>query len=148
MVTSVVSIKVSDNGTYAWLKNLPKRTRRIGNFHAWNLTQTGARLLKESAIRAGITDWHGELLSGIKAEKESLGTYRIWMPLYGLALDRMKKHRVYLRGRILEWAKDKLPEIYSRRITVRPHPFIERGYKQMLDVLEMRVARIANQIVR
>lgn len=147
---TAVTITVKDNGTFLWLKNLPKHTRRLGKRETWNLTQTGARLLKESAMEAGVKDWKKLLLhgSGIHPVKISEGKYGIVIPQYGIYLDRMSPHWVSLKpGRaITEWAKSK--KIHAGAIKVRPHPYINRGYRRLIAETNRRVNRIANKIVR
>lgn len=148
MATSV-TVRVRDNGTFLWLKNFPKRTRKIGLRDAWNLTQRGARLIKESAIEAGIKDFDKKLLhGGIEPVKLREGEYGIKMPLYGLALDRQRRHWVSLkRGRkITRWAKKY--GIKAKAIRVRRYPFINKGYRRMLGHANIIVNRMADKIVR
>ena len=145
-----VSIRVRDNGTFMWLKGMPKRARKIGNRGAYNLARRGAKLIKESAREAGIKHFDKVLLTenGIRAVKIKLGEYGIEMPLYGIALDRQRKHWVSLKpGRkITRWAKSK--GIYARAIKVRGYPFINRGYRRMVNYSNIIVNRMADEIVR
>lgn len=146
-----VTIRVRDNGTFMWLKNLPKRTKRIGNLDAWNLAQKGAKEIIGSAREkpGEIKDFTGKLLhGGIKPIKIKKGEYGIEIPLYGLALDRMKPHWVSLKpGRkITRWAKSK--RIYARAIRVHRHPYVNRGYRRMLRHANIIVNRMADKIVR
>lgn len=145
-----VTIKVRDNGTFAYLKNLPEHVRKIGKREVWNLTQYGASQMIKSAIMNGITNWKGNLLKygkGIMPVKISECSYGISFPLYGLALDRMKPHWVSLKRNrtITKWASS--PEKLNKKrgsVYVKPHPYITGGYLKML----MRLDTMANKIVR
>lgn len=147
---AIVTVKVRDNGTFLYLKNLPKRARRISKRQGWNLTQMGARLMKEAAIEKGIRNWKRLLMSktGIQPIKISEATYGIAFPGYGIALDRMRPHWVNLsRGRpITAWARSK--GIKAKKIQVSPHPYIRLGYRRMLRKADMITKRTAEQIVR
>jgi len=146
----VITVKVRDKGTFLWMKNLPKRTKRIGLRETWNLTRAGASILKETARMRGINDWHGLLLSnnGIRARKIAEASYGIEIPLYGIYLDRMKAHRVGIgKGYYIDlWAEDK--NIKAKSLWVAPHPYILEGYLKMDELANRIVNRIAEQIVR
>ena len=149
MVDAVRTI-VRDHGTMAYLRDLPHTADKIGNFEAWNLTQTGSRYMKESAHAAGIKSWTGHMFSGtgIHAVKRRKGSYAISFPYYANYLDNMPIHKVSLkRGRgITRWARSK--GIMSKAITVYPHPYISNAYLKMLIKLNLTTTRIANKIVR
>lgn len=139
------------NNAFRFLRKLPKEAPRIGNLETWNLTQQGARFLIESAIQAGITPWRNILLkfgTGITPRKIRKGTYGIFMPIYGIHLDRMRTHAVSLkRGRnITRWAQDKLATV-GRGIVVSAHPYIDRGFRKMVNRADITTQRIANKIV-
>ena len=133
------------------MKNMPKKAKKLGGTMAWNLTQRGARLLKEAAILKKITDWKGVLLheKGIRAIRIQKLVYAIEMPDYGIFLDRMNPHWVSLKpGRtITQWAKDKLKKT-PRAIRVKAHPYIRTGYKNMIKELDIMLNRTADKIVR
>ena len=145
-----VELRIRDNGTFAYLRNLPKRVPIIGNRETWNLNQSGARLFKESAKRAGIKDWRRLLLSrtGIQPRKIGKNRYGIFIPLYGIFLDSMRPHFVsFKRGRLItRWAKQK--GIKGRGIMVKPHPFVNRGFRRMVNRATIVANRIGDKIVR
>ena len=146
------TVRVKDNGTFMYLRNLPKRTKRIGLRQAWNLTQKGAKLLRVSAVNANIKPWRGLLLNpkkGIEARKLGKGRYGIFIPYYGIHLDKMSPHFVSLkRGRLItRWVNEKIGK-KGGAIMVRPHPYITRGYMRMVAQANRTANRIANKIVR
>lgn len=149
-MTKAVMVRVRDNGTFMWLKNLPARTKRITKRDGWNLVRKGASLLKESAVEARVHHFDKVLLTrnGIRPVKVKEATYGIEMPLYGLAVDRMKPHWVSLKpGRkITRWAKEK--GISARAIKVHSHPYVNRGYRRMLRHANILINRTAEKIVR
>jgi len=146
-----VELDVRDNGTLSYLKDLSVKVPKIGNREAWNLAQYGARELIDSAIEAGIRPWRKKLLTygtGIEPRKLAKGKYGIFIPHYGIKLDRMPPHYVSLkRGRLIQrWAKDKLGRTKGS-VFVRPHPFVIRGFIKMMNRADLTAKRIANKIV-
>ena len=146
-----VQVKIRDHGTFAYLKGLSSRTKKIGNLETWNLTQFGAKSLIQSAMAAGIKPWRGKLLKygrGIAPRKLGKGRYGIFIAQSGIWLDRMPPHFVSLkRGRLItQWAQEK--GIKSKAIYVRPHPFIDAGYQKMINRLDIVANRIGNRIVK
>ena len=150
-MAQLVTVQLKSKAAFTYLDGVAHRTKKIPPKELWNLTQTGARLLKESAVEAKITNWRGKLLGhkGIEARKIGRNKYGIFIPYYGIHLDRMSPHIVALKkGRLItKWAKQKLP--YSGKfMRVRAHPYINRGYRRMVNYADRIVRRIANKIVR
>lgn len=145
-----VTTKLRDNGTFVFLKDLGFRTDKIGKFELWNLTQKGARFMRESAVLAGIRPFNKVLLSkdGISPRKIGNGRYGIFFPIHGIYLDRMRTHWVALkRGRgITKWAMDR--GIRSGAVEVHAHPYITNGYVRLVNNLQLAAMRIADKIVR
>lgn len=144
-----VEIKLKTHGTFIYLDGVSKRARKLPPKDLWNLTQTGARMLKESAMEAGIKSWKKHLFSrnGIRPVKLGTGKFGIQIPLYGIHLDRMKRHWVSLRrgGTIAAWAEEK--KVKGRAIQVRRHPYINRGFRRMVARANIVANRLANKIV-
>ena len=156
MAYNAVVIKRTAKGTHAKAllngslgKVMYERTKRIGNMEAWRLTQSGAKFMRESHLEVTPGGaWHGEVRAGIKARKIKDGKYGIAFSMKALAADRMKKHIVALKpGRtITQWAKDK--GIRAKYIWVRPYPYVQIGFRKMLNRLHNITAkRIAKGIV-
>lgn len=152
-MVAVVDVKIKGGFTEVrnYLNKLPRIAEKIGNLEAWNLTQFGAKSLIQSALNAGIKPWRNKLLKygmGIEPRKLGKNRYGIFIPYYGIYLDQMAPHFVSLkRGRLIsQWAKDK--GIKAKAIKVRPHPFIDSGYRKMLNRLEITANRIGNRIVK
>ena len=152
MVLSV-TVGVRDHGTFAFLREMVNRAEKIGLRETWNLTQFGARMIKEQHQRTS-KKFERTISNGIKAKKLKKATYGIVIPRQGIFLDRMRPHWVALkRGRaITRWAKQrniinkktgKLP----RAIEVHAHPFVTDGYLRMVNRLDIVANRIANRIV-
>ena len=157
MAFNSVIVKTTAKGTHAKAllngslgKVLYKRTKVIGNKEAWNLTKSGAKFMRESHLEVTPGGaWHGDVRGGIKARKIKLGQYGIAFSMKALAADRMKKHIVALKPgrRITEWAKDK--GIHAKYIWVRPYPYVQIGFRKMLNRLHNITAkRIAKGIVK
>ena len=144
-----VRIKVNDKAT-PYIKRITTRIPIEAGLSGWNMAQKGAKLLKRQARIAGIKDWRRKLLSrnGIKAKKLSKFTYGVQIPLYGVKLDSMRPHKVALKpGRLItQWARDK--GIKARVITVRPHPFIEAGWRNLVNSIPTELERMINKILR
>ena len=147
----MVEVRVRDNGTFMYLEGLSKRTKKIGDEEAGKLAQFGVEALMQSAALAGIAPWRGNLFgpNGISVKRLAKHRYGIQIPMHGIFLDRMKPHYVSLKkGRLItQWATEKLGK-RSGSIFVSPHPFIERGYKNMAKRANIVANRIANKIVR
>ncbi len=141
-----VTVQVKTHGTFAYLKGLSTRAKKIGKRETWNLTQFGARQIREQHERTS-TKFRGKISKGIRARKLKTNTYGIFIPIEGIYLDRMITHWVSLkRGRVItEWAKQR--GIQAKSIQVHPHPFIDAGYQRMLNRLDITANRIANGIV-
>lgn len=140
------------------VKNLPIKADKIGNLEAWNLTQFGASQLIQSAENIGIEPWRGRLLtygSGIKPRKIGKGRYGIFVPYYGIELDQWRGgFKPVNRGTLFEkWTKEKGFEAIkagarkNKQIYVHPHPFIDTGFRKMIERLDIYANRIANGIV-
>ena len=145
-----VEVKVKDHGTYAYLNGLAEKSIGIGKKESWNLTQYGAKAVIQSARDAGIKPWRGKLLTygtGIEPRKLGEGRYGIFVPIEGIYLDRMSDHYVALkRGRLIyKWAQDKLNK-KGGVIFVTKHPYIENGFLNMLNRLELTANIIKNKI--
>ena len=135
----------------SFVNNLPIKAEKIGNREAWNLMQFAAKSYIQSAINAGIKPWRNRLLkygTGIEPRKLGKGRYGLFIPYYGIHLDKMPPHFVSLkRGRLVtQWARAK--GITGKAIFVRPHPYIMRGFGKVLNRLHnITGKRIANRIV-
>jgi len=121
--------------------------------------------MRRSARNAGIKDFTGTLLNterGIdwRQGKNSKTGY-LFMRLYGIYLDSMRPHPVYVtrrRTRLLAWAKSK-PMFRERAarveegrqskfaIYVKPHPFIAAGYRKARTKLRPVLKRLAARAV-
>ena len=148
MVYTAVTLKVRDNGTFAWAKKLPEHTKRIGNREAWNLTQQGAKIMRVTHLQ-NTEAWKGRIRRGMKPKKIVKGTYGIEFSKQAIGIDRMRPHWVSLkRGRLItEWARAR--GIKKRAIWVTKKPYIEAGYLKMLGRLDQIILkRIADKIVR
>lgn len=145
-----MNIRVRDKGTFAYLKGVSNRAKKVGPREAWNLTQFGAKALRQSAISAGIKPWRGNLISqrGIQPKKIGKNNYGIAIIRTGVMLDSMQPHFVSLkRGRLItQWARQK--GIKGRSIFVRPHPFIDSGFRMMVNKLSLTANKIGNKIIR
>lgn len=149
MVFTAVEVKIRDNGLITQnklVRNLTRRTIKIGARETWNLTQFGAKKIREAHAQTS-ESWKGKITRGIKAKKLKQLTYGISFNKEAMALDRMKPHWVSLkRGRLItQWARDR--GIKARSIKVHAHPYIELGFTRMLNRLDIVVNRIANGIV-
>ena len=150
----VTAVKVQVNGLTKltnYVNNLPIKTEKIGKRTAWNLTQFGAKALIQTAINAGIRPWRNRLLkygTGIEPRKLGKGSYGIFIPYYGIHLDRMSPHFVSLKkGRLItQWARQK--GINGKAIFVRPHPYVMMGFGKILNRLNVEVRKAGNKIVR
>ncbi len=142
-----VTVEIKDHGTFSYLREMVNRAPVIGRRETWNLTQIGARSIRESHERTS-QKFTGKISKGIRARKLKRDTYGIFIPIEGIYLDRMVPHWVALkRGRLItEWAKQR--GIVGRAIKVQAHPFVANGYKMMLNRLDITANRIANKIVR
>jgi len=165
-------VKIVDKqGTFKFLRALPKKTEKIGLKETWNLAQKGAKYIRNSAERAEITEWRGKMIAPIQARKRRKGEYVIKIPQIIARLDYLPSHFVALRrGRLItEWAKERfgtkrvsgLSKVYygprggilyqkGRRsaLFVTQRPFIERGFMRMVNEANRTINRIANKIVR
>jgi len=142
---ALVTVKVRDNGTFAWMKNLGVHVIRIGNKEAWNLTQAGAKLMRTTHLETSEA-WKGHVRRGIVPLKLAEGSYGIEFSKAAIGLDRMQPHWVALkRGRLItQWAKDR--GVKGGAVFVTPHPYIEAGYIKMLNRLDIIVNRILKQV--
>lgn len=152
MVFTGVEVKIRDNGLITQnklVRNLTRRTIKIGARETWNLTQFGARMMRETHIQTSEA-WKGQIRRGIKAKKLKKLTYGIQFSKQAMGLDRMRPHWVSLkRGRLItKWAEARLGKPIPRAIKVRAHPYIEEGFVKMLNRLDIVVNRIANGIVK
>lgn len=121
--------------------------------------------LKNSARQADIQPSSGTLFgSGIRYEQRGKSNQgEVFMRQYGIYLDSMAPHFVSIkasRSRLLSWAQrarskgirkkanlvaaGKLP---SYSIYVKPHPFIERGYRRARRKLPLILQRAASRAV-
>ncbi len=146
MVVDVI-VQVKDNGTFAYMKELQRRIPKVGLRETWNLTQFGARMIKEEHQRTSIK-FKGKISKGIKAKKLKKATYGITISQAGIFLDRMSPHWVALkRGRLItQWAKQR--GIVARAIKVHAHPFVQAGFMRMVNRADITANRIANKIIR
>lgn len=160
MVTPV-EIKITGKETLAFLHKLPYKVAKIGRREAWNVTQYGAKALIEAAYSAGIRPWKGKLLTyrkGIEPRKLGKNKYGVFIPYYGKRLDSdpVEGNLVDVkRGTLLDsWLKtsNKSPwkgqRFRPKRIRVHGYPFINEGYRKMLERLDLTVQKIANKSVR
>ena len=157
MVISNMQVVVKgDKEVFLYSDRMRKRIPVEGAKAAWNLTQMGARFLRDQAVLSGIRSFRGKLLSpsGIEARKLAKYRYGIFMPYYGAMLDRMPTHYAPIRrGTIMHrWAqqrgiRDKRGKI-PKYIKVSKHPFIEAGWRNLLNVLDVKLNRTANKIIR
>lgn len=100
-----------------------------------------------SAFNSGIEPWTGKLIETLdkpRRYKSSAGyTYTIFVPKYGIYLDRMEPHYAPLASpHLRKWYEEKVkPFVKLRRkrgpgigrkgyIYVRPHPWIKDGIEQ------------------
>ncbi|MHA1829887.1 MAG: hypothetical protein ACTSX6_14700 [Candidatus Heimdallarchaeaceae archaeon] len=109
--------------------------------------------LRSSAMMAGITPFKRHLLygRGIRWEMSQRGYVGyLSMYQYGVFLDKMRPHYVKVkrtRKTIREWYSRKIRKLrpYSEPIIyVRPHPFINRGFR----IARPKLTRLARQEVR
>jgi len=134
------------------LKAKAKLDRMVIGIPSWNSKammkwgKTLERDMKNSAKLAGIQNSTGELLStGIQYRQRPRGRVgRLFILQRGVYLDSMRPHFVNItrsRTRLLAWAsrsrnfgdeatKIRNNQLKSHTIFVRPHPFIDRGYKR------------------
>ncbi len=140
-----VKIEVKDNAT-AYMRELVRRVPKVGLRETWNLTQFGARAIRESHERTS-EKFRGKISKGIRAKKLKHATYGINIPIEGIYLDRMAPHWVSLkRGRLItQWAKER--GIVGKSIKVHAHPFVQVGFMRMVNRADITANRIANQIV-
>ena len=145
MVTPI-KVQVRDNGTFAYLRGVSDRAKKIPPIEAWNLTQFGAREVKESHERTS-ERFRRKISAGIQARKLGRNKYGIFIPIEGIWLDRMSPHWVSIkRGRLIfQWAKER--GINAKAIKVNPHPFVDAGFRRMVNRLDIVANRIANKIV-
>ncbi|KKN53824.1 hypothetical protein LCGC14_0598500 [marine sediment metagenome] len=160
---TVVEVKIRDHGTFAYLKGLSSRAKKIGPEEVFRLAKFGAKKLKESYIRAKIRK--GKSYNQIEARKLTKKSSGIFIPQRLILLDRMPPHFVSLKQgrRITEWARryfgtrtvTGMSEVrYGPKggikgaVFVTPHPFIDAGYRMMLNRLDIVANRIANRIVK
>ena len=158
-----VKITVKDNGTFLYLNKLKERTVKIGNREAWNLARSGARLMKESAMQAGIKEWRKKMIAPIRAVKRNKGRYVVEIPWTVARLDIMQSHYVALKpGRLItEWARDRFgTKVVSGKSRVRygkkggikgavfviRRPFLNRGFRRIVSRANRTVKRIAKKI--
>lgn len=141
-----VEVKIKDHGTFAYLNGLSTRAKKIGPMETWNLTQFGSKAIRESHERTS-QKFERKISKGIRARKLRTNEYGISIPIEGIYLDSMRTHWVSLkRGRaITRWAKKR--GIRARSIQVHAHPFIDAGYRRMVNRLDIVANRIANGIV-
>ena len=149
MVGTVKIIVKKDEAT-PFLRKLPEKVNVHGNISVWNMSQKGAKFIRESAFNSGIRSYTGHLMSknGIQARKLGKNRFGIFIPHYGKKLDRMPPHFVSLkRGRgITRWARAK--GITGKSIFVKPHPFIENGWRQFLNSIPTELEQMINKILR
>lgn len=137
------------------------RTRTVpatsNGMYRWGMTLE--RDLIASSMNAGIKRFKGNLQGGgIRWEqKNNARVGRLMMPAYGIMLDSMKPHHVTVkktRTNLLAWARRASnPKIRKKArqidagtrkrfgIFVRPHPFIDRGFKTARPKLNAIVRR-------
>lgn len=146
MVYKAVEVRIRDKGTFAYLRGVSDRAKKIGPKEAWNLTQTGARLIKETHLQTS-EEWKGHIRKGINAKKIGKNRYGIEFSKQAMGLDSMSPHWVSLkRGRLItRWARDR--GITAGAIKVHPHPYIDAGYAKMLKRLDSTANKIANKII-
>ncbi len=149
MVKSVQMVVTKDTAT-PFLKGLPTKVETAKNVSGWNMARRGTKFLRMSARRAGIQDFRGNLLgpNGMRAKKVNKNTWGIFIPRKGVMLDGMRPHIVALkRGRIItQWAREK--GIKGKAIRVHPHPFIEAGWRSLLNSIPSELEEMVNKIVR
>ncbi len=109
--------------------------------------------LRNSAMRAGITNFSGALLKGrgIRWEMRPKGYVGyLYMYQYGTYLDRMRNHYVTVkrtRKNLREWYSQKVSALGPNEeptIFVRKHPFINEGFR----IARPKLNRIAMQKAR
>ncbi len=129
------------------MRELVKRIPKVGLRETWNLTQFGARAVKEEHQRTS-KKFTGKISRGIQARKLKQATYGIFIPIEGIYLDRMAPHWVSLkRGRMItQWARQR--GVIGRAIKVHAHPFVNAGFRRMVNRADITANRIANKIVR
>lgn len=160
---ATVEIKIKDHGTFAYLKGLSTRAKKIGPEEVFRLAKFGAKKIKESYIQARIR--RGKSFSRIEAIKLSKMSAGIFIPQKLVWLDRMPPHYVSLKPgrRITDWARryfgtksiTGMSEVrrgprggIKGAVFVTPHPFIDSGYRKMLNRLDIVANRIGNRIVK
>ena len=154
MVSRSVQVKIKSKATFAYLRGVSDRVRKVGPREAWNLTQTGAKLIRRTHLETS-QKYKGRIRSGINAMKLGKNSYGIAFSKQAMGLDSMRPHWVALkRGRLItQWARDrglidpktgKLP----RAIKVHKHPYINRGFGLMVNRLNSKTNKIANKIIR
>ncbi len=164
MVTAV-SVKIVDkHGVFPWMRGLPRKIEKIGDRETYNLARFGAKAMKESAMNAGIKEWHNKMIKPIKAKRIRKGKHVIQIPWIVARLDIMPGHYVSLkRGRLItQWAQERFGTMkitgksrvrYGPKggirgsIFVTRHRFIESGYRKTLNRLDIVANRIGNRIV-
>ena len=142
-----VTVQVKDHGTFNYMRELATRTKKVGLRETWNLTQFGAKAIKEQHQLTS-QNFRGKISKGIKAKKLKRATYGIMIPVEGIYLDRMAPHWVALkRGRLItQWAKQR--GIVGKAIKVHAHPFVQAGFMRMVNRAGITANRIGNKIVR
>ncbi len=120
--------------------------------------------MKMSARDAGIVPFTNTLFTtGIQWRQRPRGKIgRLFIRLYGIALDQMAPHFVNLtrrRSRLLAWAEQSKSSAIRRAaravrkgeqskatIRVRPHPFIMNGWRRARPKLRPVLSRFADRI--
>ena len=108
------------------------------------------------ALETGGHIWRGTsggLLRTIMARRTSKNRSEVFMPRYGIALDRMKPHFVKLkRGRMIrQWAltkgndRVKMVAAGEGSIWVRPHPYINAAFSKSFANLRKILKRKLTQ---
>lgn len=154
---AVVVMKTRDTAT-PYFDRMMKRLPVVGDRTAWNVAQKGAKMLKHHAKLAGIRKWRGKLFSkqGIRAKKKRRGVFQIIIPYYGYELDQWRGgYKQVRRGTLLaKWIKTSPKSPFKgrrgmpRQIWVRPHPFIEQGWRSLDASTPTELERLANNILR
>ena len=85
---TAVTVTMKGNGL-TYMRELARRIPKIGLRETWNLTQFGARMIKEEHQRTSKRFPPSKISKGIKAKKLKQATYGILIPIEGIYLDRM-----------------------------------------------------------
>ncbi len=143
---TAVTVTMKGDGL-AYMRELVRRVPKIGLRETWNLTQFGARMIKEEHQRTS-KKFREKISKGIKAKKLKEATYGIMIPVEGIYLDRMAPHWVSLkRGRLItQWARQR--GIVGKSIKVHAHPFVQAGFMRMVNRADITANRIGNKIIR